>query len=113
MADYFKIKDFATVTKTILVNPVESNPNYDISNDFKAFDKFILYAWVKKAARISETNLDVITVDSMMLTSKLDFEFVYSILHDEVFPMLGLDFKDKKSKNGQYTQEYVQYSQYL
>ena len=43
----------------------------------------------------------------MMLSSKLDFEIVYTILHDEVFPMLGLEFKDKKSKNGQYTPEYV------
>ena len=31
---------------------------------------------------------------------RLDFEIVYTILHDEVLPMLGLEFKDKKSKNG-------------
>ena len=54
MADFFKISDFVSVTKTPLLNPVENNPNYDLTNDFKAFDQFIFYAWVKKVLKFSE-----------------------------------------------------------
>jgi superfamily I DNA and/or RNA helicase len=111
MADFFKIADFVSVTKTPILNPVEHNPNYDLQNDYKAFDQLILYAWVKKVIKFSEkVQLDIITVESMMRSSKLDFEIVYTILHDEIFPILGLDFKENRSKNGQYTPEYVRYS---
>jgi len=69
---------------------------------------------VRKVVGFSEkSHLDVITVDTLMNSSKLDFDSVYSILHDEVFPMLGLDFKQKQTKNGQYSQEYIYYSKNL
>ena len=95
MADFFKIADFVTITKKPMINPVQHNPNYDMSNTYKAYDQLILYSWAKQVLKFSEkVSLDMVTVDVLFKESRLKFEVAYGILHDEILPMLGLDFKE-------------------
>lgn len=53
---------------------------------------------------------DKITHDYIMENSRLSFDTVYGIIHDDVFPLLGIEAPPKYSYN-EYNPDYIQFSQ--
>ena len=104
-----QIKDFKSVHKAALKSKADAEKAVKYQIPYKGLDAFVFNLWLTKYLEKEHVGLQDPLALPAILKSKLDYDSVYSLLHDKILSQL-VSIPPKLQQNGDMTVSYEQFA---